>query len=69
MQCLVTLKSPCAYDSSSTGDSHGILSTMHLDVGSEDWQSCSGWLRHLEVTSESDEEEEGTGTSVCAHVA
>ena len=38
---------------------HGILSTMHLDMGRQEWQTCSNRIRHLMVSSEEKVEEAG----------
>ena len=52
-------------NSSSGSDRHGILSTMHLDIGSKEWnQSCSKWLSHLEVPQDRKDDRE-TGMCVC----
>ena len=53
-------------------DRHGILSTMHLDMGRQEWQTCSNRIRHLMVSSEEKVEEAGMyvhdGVCVCACV-
>ena len=57
-------------NSSSGSDRHGILSTMHLDIGSKDWdQTCSRLLSHLEVPLDgTDDREAGTYQYACCYV-
>lgn len=56
--------------SSSGSDRHGILSTMHLDIGSKDWdQTCSRLLSHLEVPLDGTADREaGTYQYACCYV-
>ena len=62
--CMTFSYSPLS-NSSSGSDRHGILSTMHLDIGSKEWnQSCSKWLSHLEIPQDRTDDRE-TGVCVC----